>query len=666
MTTKGKLVEYLDGGKFICALVTDDGGKRLRLFAQNGREVNLTPSRIIISSNQTYNLNGSSEERKKLLQDTAERRRELTADLSLDDVWEIVCEEELRDYSPGFLAELFYGDEPDDDQAAAFLRAVFNDRLFFKYKNGTITAHSPEQVEQIRRQQEIEAEKERILETGAKALAAIMAGEEISEEQWPEKNDCLAQIEQFVLDDCQGEENVFVRNLLKNGGLTKPNDGYHLLVKTGVWTKDENIGLRKSDHPVEFSEEAATTAAQVAEPTLEELLADPKRQDFSELNTFTIDGAETRDYDDALHVEIKDETILVGIHISDVAYYVPTTSPLYEEAMERATTLYFADDLVPMLPENLSRGVCSLILDRPRPVMSFLATLSPEGELLRYKIVPAVIKVKRQLTYTHVDEIIEQDHDLNLLNKLRMKLQQRRLDNGALMLPFPDVNLSVSEAGKANITLSPVDTPARTLVSELMILANNLAASHLSGQQAPALYRSQPPPRKRVVTGADDGLFTMSLQRRFLSRGELSTSPKPHSGLGLNCYTTITSPIRRFLDLAMQHQLNAVIRREAVPFNDGLCREIGATISRNLARANAISQQRHRYWLLRYLEERIDQKVNALVISRGPKLISLLMNETLLQFELPPNSAFPVDPGDMVKVRVARASALDNVLRMEW
>ena len=93
---------------------------------------------------------------------------------------------------------------------------------------------------------------------------------------------------------------------------------------------------------------------------------------------------------------------------------------------------------------------------------------------------------------------------------------------------------------------------------------------------------------------------------------------------------------------------------------------MAGTILRNQGRANSISQQRHRYWILRYLEGRVGQKVNALVISRGPRLISLLMNETLLYFELPPNSAFPVDPGDTVNVQVARADALNNTLRMEW
>jgi exoribonuclease-2 len=228
------------------------------------------------------------------------------------------------------------------------------------------------------------------------------------------------------------------------------------------------------------------------------------------------------------------------------------------------------------------------------------------------------------------------------------------------------VNISLPAAGGIKVTLAPVDTPARSLVAELMILANGAAADYLACQEAPGLFRSQPPPRKRIATGLNDGILLVAQQRRFLCRGDLTVSAKPHSGLGLPCYTTVTSPIRRFLDLVMQMQIGSLLRGKGILFSHSQCQDFAATLSRNLARAMAVRQQRHRFWILRYLEPRQGEKVNALVLHRGPQRISLLLTDCLFDVDLPPNPAFPVNPGDTVKIRIARVNALDNVLRLEW
>ena len=155
-------------------------------------------------------------------------------------------------------------------------------------------------------------------------------------------------------------------------------------------------------------------------------------------------------------------------------------------------------------------------------------------------------------------------------------------------------------------------------------------------------------------------------QRRFLARGELTSHPKTHSGLGLNSYTTITSPIRRFLDLAMQHQLSHMIRGKGILFSGDECKTFAGILQQKLARANAIKQQRHRYWILRYLQPREGQMVAAMVLGLGPKRVNLMLSDCLFDVDLPPNPAFPVDAGDTVRIRLARVRPLDNILRVEW
>ena len=126
-------------------------------------------------------------------------------------------------------------------------------------------------------------------------------------------------------------------------------------------------------------------------------------------------------------------------------------------------------------------------------------------------------------------------------------------------LPFPDVNIYVDNNGRVNVSLGKSDTPARTFISEMMILANSQAAKYVSDRMIPGLFRSQGQIKRRLVHGEDDDLFQNTLQRKNLPRGELSIEAKPHSGLGVSYYTTVTSPIRRLLDLVMQHQINNLV-----------------------------------------------------------------------------------------------------------
>ena len=667
MIPPGSIVEYLDAGRFICGLVLQNSNNRLRLLNQNGREMNLPASRVVTVSRTKHQVNGSREDRIALLREMAEARADLTAAIPLEEIWELASEEEESSFPADFLAELSFGDKLTDDQSAAFLRAVFMDRFFFKYKNDMVNVHTPEQVEQLRYQRQKEQEKEAVLTDGAAFMQAIMQGEQITAEQWPDRERILGWIADFVLFESEAEQADLVRQLLKKADLHQPDRAYHLLVRAGVWDKDENLPLLRAEQPVEFNPELMAHAERIQEPSAEELLTDSKRKDFRELNTLTIDGASTRDYDDALHVEeLENGEVVVGVHISDVSYFLTPKDPLFLESMERATSLYFPEGQIPMIPRELSQGVFSLIKDRVRPAISFLVRISPEGDVVSSRIVPSVIQVKRQLSYTETDKMMETDQDLSLLNRVRQQLRQKRVERGALLLSFPDVNIYVNNQGKVSINLNPSDSPSRNLVSECMILANGVAANYLTAQEAPGLFRSQPPTRKRLISGVQNSLQDIACQRRFLARGELTVHPKPHSGLGLNCYTTITSPIRRFLDTAMQLQISHIIHGQGVLFSADICKNFAGTIQQKLGRANKVRQQRHRYWILRYLEDFVGKRVSALVVSHGPKRVSLILLDCLFDIDLASNPAFPAEPGDTVKVRISKVDALDNTLRVEW
>ncbi len=666
MITPGKIVDYIDSGKFYCGLIIRTSDKRIHLVNQNGREIALPISRIVTLSKSSHPINLSREEVSELLQLAATTRSNYTEKINLEELWELIGEETDEKYPPLFLAELTLGNDISDDQLAGFTRAIFNDRYYFKYKNNQITVHNEKQVEHLKAEREKEKEKEELLTSGAVFIKKIYNGETVTTSEWPGKDQCLEWISEYVLYGNDGTESKLIKQMMKQADLSDHYGEYNVLVKAGVWDRDENLPLLKSEYPLEFAAESLVEANEIKEATVEKLLEDPKRVDLREFDIITIDGAFTRDFDDAVHIEHLEDGYRVGVHITDVSYYISPKSRLFKEAQQRATSLYFPEGHIPMLPKSLSLGVCSLIRGKARPAISFLIKFDKQGTITRTSIVPSIIEVKRQLSYRDADSQIDKDPSLKALNRIKEQLRKNRIEKGALLLPFPDANIDVRNRDNIQVFLSPADTPSRSLISELMIMTNGVAAEFLANQGAPGLFRSQAPPKKRLISGDNNNLQDIALQRRCLSRGELTTHPKPHSGLGLNSYTTITSPIRRFLDLVMQHQISHLIHRKGIYFSADESKTFAGIIQQNLSRANAIRQQRQRYWMLRYLQPKQGQMVSGIVVGQGPKRINVLLTDCLFDVDLPPNPYFPVESGDTVKVRLAKVHPLDNTLRVEW
>lgn len=663
MALQGAIIEYIEQGRFICAMVVDEDSKRLRLINQNGREVNLPLSRVLHQSAKRHSLTLSRDEQLRLLKEADQARQAMAPQIDLAVIWQLAGEEEGAGYTPEFLAELAFGEDATDNHVAAFLRAIFVDRLYFKYKEGLMLAHSSEAVAGLRLKQEREKEQEALMSTGALALKSLLAGEPMGE--WPERDRCLDLLADYYIFGSEAEESELARELLKKAGLTGPHDVYHLLIKAGVWQTHENVALLRCRIPSDFSVEIIAAADQAVEPVPEEFIG-RNRRDLRELPLITIDGESTRDYDDALHVEQRGDDFLVGIHISDVAHYVVPGTLIYEEAARRMTSIYFPETRIPMLPSELSEGVCSLVAGKARAALSAMVLLSAKGEVLEFDLVPSLVTVKRQLSYPEANRLAAAgDWELKALDLLAEQLKQRRIEKGALLLPVPDVNISFASDGRVEVNLSPVDTTSRSLVAEFMALANTLFAQFVADRQAPGLFRAQDEPHQRLIAGGEKDLFSIFRQRKMLKPGELLVYPKPHSGVGASQYTTVTSPIRRFLDLVMQHQIKHLLLGRGVMFSADELAGTAGEINTVLARVNQVRRTRHRYWLLKYLEQKIGGRVEALLVNKGPKRINLTLLDCLLDVDMPPR-AMAAKPGDLVSLRVAKVDALDNVLRLEW
>lgn len=323
-----------------------------------------------------------------------------------------------------------------------------------------------------------------------------------------------------------------------------------------------------------------------------------KRRDFRLTTTFTIDPVDAKDFDDAISVEyLENGLIRVGVHIADVSYYVPENSPLDKEALERGNSVYLVDRVVPMLPEHLSNGVCSLRPNEEKFTFSAVFDLTDKAEIQNEWFGKTVIKSQRRFTYEEAQQIIETGlGDLNkeilTVDTLAKKLRKERLKAGALEVQSTEIRFELNEEGLPVKVLKKITKEANKLIEEFMLLANKRVGFYVGNPQrknhVPFIYRihDSPDPEKveqfKVFVSKfgkhftykneqdiakqmnllfeelkDEPSFNMVQQMAIKSMAKAAYDTKNigHYGLAFTHYAHFTSPIRRYADLVAHRVL---------------------------------------------------------------------------------------------------------------
>lgn len=326
-----------------------------------------------------------------------------------------------------------------------------------------------------------------------------------------------------------------------------------------------------------------------------------KREDFRGVTTFTIDPRDAKDFDDALSIrKLKNGNWEVGVHIADVTHYVSPTSIIEKEAKQRATSVYLVDRTIPMLPEHLSNGICSLRPNEEKLTYSTIFEMDDKANVIKSRIVRTVIKSDRRFTYEEAQEIIETGEgdfkeEILTLDKLAKELRHRRYENGALEFDRAEVRFEIDKDGKPISVFFKESKDANKLIEEFMLLANITVAEHIGkvpkGKKAKTfVYRvhDNPDPEKitnfsqiaarfgfkvktegsakdvnkginrllKDVKGRGEENMLSILAIRSMAKAVYTTENIGHYGLAVPYYTHFTSPIRRYPDM-MVHRLLA-------------------------------------------------------------------------------------------------------------
>lgn len=332
------------------------------------------------------------------------------------------------------------------------------------------------------------------------------------------------------------------------------------------------------------------------------------RKDLTDVTIFTIDGDDTKDIDDAISIEkLKNGNYKLGVHIADVSYYVKEGSPLDKEAMDRGTSVYLVDRVIPMLPHKLSNGICSLNPGVERLAISCVMEIDNNGKTVDYEIFPSIIKSRLQMTYKKVNQVIEKNeipegyepfvNDLKLMDELSQIIRRAKINRGYIDFDVDEAKIIVDE------NCHPTDIVLRNrgrgenLIEDFMIQANECVATHIFYMDLPFIYRVHEYPKEEKIRDFISFIQSLGYTVKFNTK---DISPKAiqnlinqlkdkkefkvlsslllrnmqkaiylpqnlgHYGLASKCYTHFTSPIRRYPDTTVHRLLRTYL------FNDDM------------------------------------------------------------------------------------------------
>ncbi len=349
--------------------------------------------------------------------------------------------------------------------------------------------------------------------------------------------------------------------------------------------------------PFRFPKKIEKAADQIPDLITKEEIA--KRRDFRDITTFTIDPEDAKDFDDALSIkEVGDNRFEIGVHIADVSHYLEVGSPLDQEAVDRATSVYLVDRTIPMLPERLSNGLCSLRPNEEKLTFSAVFEIDTSGKVHRKWFGRTIIKSNRRFTYEEAQERIETGKgdfadEVVLLNNLAHLFRDKRFKHGAVNFETVEVKFKLDEDGKPLEVIPKERKDAHKMIEEFMLLANREVATHIfkwkeKGKEDGSktfVYRVHDDPdleklssfasfaskfghkidmKKSVssslnqlmesIEGKPEQNVLESLAIRSMAKAKYTTDPRGHFGLAFDHYTHFTSPIRRYPDV-MVHRL---------------------------------------------------------------------------------------------------------------
>jgi exoribonuclease-2 len=655
MSLEGRIIEFLDAGQLRVAYVRRQDHDRLHVVDPRGRNISVSGDRVVI----VHRL-APEDEFPVIARQISDRVSALQSEVDVELLWQSLGGSQ-REMEPAELAELFFAENTSEATSAVF-RALSEDDLFFKRKGSQFLARTAEQVstELMRRQRQREREEFRLRATSIiTQLVKRKQGASLEEAE-----PIVERIQNWLRYRTGDEVGTLLEEIA--GPAKAPGAAYDILVRAGKIDPSLDRFLVMAGIEPEFSRQLIDAAERLSpyvhpQPGGSEPALSPvAREDYRESLAVTIDDEDTREVDDALSIAQQNGEIVIGIHIADVSAFVQKGDLLDAEAARRSSTIYLPAVTVRMFPERLSTDLVSLNSGVSRPAYTVEVRFDQHGNRLGYRIALTTVRVQKRLSYDEADQALEAgDQYLQILHGIARQLHDARAARGAITFRRPELKIRVKGEAIEIKKINP-NSPARFIVSEMMILANALSADFASVNALPVIYRTQEP-REALAVEATPSVEALAFERlrKTFKRSRLSLTPALHSGLGLTAYTQVSSPIRRYADLVTQRQFTALLRDISIPHARDELLQILAAAETAEQEIRAIEDRSTNYWLLQYLSRyKKQQPLPAVVLdARG----NIELEDFYLRAKVTPASK--LRPGERVEVQIESIDSANAEVR---
>ncbi len=451
-----------------------------------------------------------------------------------------------------------------------------------------------------------------------------------------------------------------------------------IIGKAGDLRTERDAIIRKFDLPDAFPKKVLKASEQIPDTIPAEELE--KRKDFRNHAIVTIDGKDAKDLDDAIGIARRDDGHYdLSVHIADVSHYVTENSILDREALERATSVYLVDQVIPMLPERLSNGMCSLNPNVDRLVMSLEMVVTPQGKVKSYELSKGVINTVMRLNYEEVADLIEgkaSPEDVKRLEPVRASLEQMaelsqilnkmREQRGSIDFDFTESYIDTDEEGYPVVIRKRERRISHRLIEEFMLLANETVAEHMFAKELPFLYRIHevPSPDKIAefrafihnfgyqlegdpnelkpievqnllskVEGTPEEHVINRMMLRSLKQARYSPENEGHFGLAAEHYTHFTSPIRRYPDLQihriLSEQLKGDLNQKRVEHFERILPEVAQITSAKERVAESCERETDDFMKAVYMLDYVGEEFEGIVSSILPFGMFVALDNTV-------------------------------------
>ncbi len=470
--------------------------------------------------------------------------------------------------------------------------------------------------------------------------------------------------------------------------------------------------------PQEFPSEVMREVNEIPSEILPEDLTG--KADLRGNLNITIDNDTAKDFDDAVCILRTDSGYKLWVSIADVFHYVRLGSAVDNEALQRGTSIYLPERVIPMLPERLSDWMCSLVPNQDRLTKTVEIDFDQEGSILDFKIYSSVIRSHARLTYSEVSQIVERKGKANstgllrgsqmdarlverlkAMNELYERLKERRLERGGIDFDIPEPELIRDELGRTVDVVKSERNVAHGIIEEFMITANRVVAEYIFYSKALSIYRIHETPdigsikelagdlknlgyifhivgklkaadiQKLIfeAKGEPEEIAVNTLILRSLKRAVYSNNNKEHFGLALDHYTHFTSPIRRYPDLVIHRIINSLINKRRNPYNEESLEWIAAHSSTRERFADEVEREAIKLERVYMMKSHVKKEFEGFVISVLPFGIFVELKEIFVEGFVPRDKmksrGMRFDTGQKVKVRVIEADVERRRITLE-